>query len=167
MCVPIAMVVVAPISGALSDKMGAEGLTFTGLLIVSISQLLFIFIGLKTTMAYLIFLTLLAGIGVALFQSPNNSIIMSSVEHNHLGIAGSINSLARNIGMVTGLSLSTTILYSSMTQKAGYKVTNYIEGRDDLFLYGMHIAFLLSFLLCFIAFIVTAIRLFRKKSISK
>ena len=59
MCVPIAMVVVAPISGALSDKMGAEGLTFTGLLIVSISQLLFIFIGLKTTMAYLIFLTLL------------------------------------------------------------------------------------------------------------
>lgn len=167
MCVPIAMVVVAPISGALSDKMGAEGLTFTGLLIVSISQLLFIFIGLKTTMAYLIFLTLLAGIGVALFQSPNNSIIMSSVEHNHLGIAGSINSLARNIGMVTGLSLSTTILYYSMTQKAGYKVTNYIEGRDDLFLYGMHIAFLLSFLLCFIAFIVTAIRLFRKKSISK
>ena len=167
MCVPIAMVIVAPISGALSDKIGSEGLTFLGLFIVSVSQLLFILIGLKTTISYLVILTLLAGTGVALFQSPNNSIIMSSVEHNHLGIAGSINSLARNIGMVTGLSLSTTILYSSMTQKAGYKVNGYIDGRDDLFLYGMHIAFLVSFSLCFIAFIITGIRLYRKKSISK
>ena len=167
MCVPIAMVIVAPISGALSDKIGSEGLTFLGLFIVSVSQLLFILIGLKTTISYLVILTLLAGTGVALFQSPNNSIIMSSVEHNHLGIAGSINSLARNIGMVTGLSLSTTILYSSMTQKAGYKVNGYINGRDDLFLYGMHIAFLVSFSLCFIAFIITGIRLYRKKSISR
>ena len=167
MCVPIAMVIVAPISGALSDKIGSEGLTFLGLFIVSVSQLLFILIGLKTTISYLVLLTLLAGTGVALFQSPNNSIIMSSVEHNHLGIAGSINSLARNIGMVTGLSLSTTILYSSMTQKAGYKVNGYINGRDDLFLYGMHIAFLVSFSLCFIAFIITGIRLYRKKSIPK
>lgn len=167
MCVPIAMVIVAPISGALSDKIGSEGLTFLGLFIVSVSQLLFILIGLKTTISYLVVLTLLAGTGVALFQSPNNSIIMSSVEHNHLGIAGSINSLARNIGMVTGLSLSTTILYSSMTQKAGYKVNGYINGRDDLFLYGMHIAFLVSFSLCFIAFIITGIRLYRKKSIPK
>ena len=167
MCVPIAMVIVAPISGALSDKIGAKGLTFLGLFIVSISQLLFILIGLKTTISNLVLLTLLAGTGVALFQSPNNSIIMSSVEHNHLGIAGSINSLARNIGMVTGLSLSTTILYSSMTQKAGYKVNGYINGRDDLFLYGMHIAFLVSFSLCFIAFIITGIRLYRKKSIPK
>ena len=167
MCVPIAMVIVAPISGALSDKIGSEGLTFLGLFIVSVSQLLFILIGLKTTISHLVLLTLLAGTGVALFQSPNNSIIMSSVEHNHLGIAGSINSLARNIGMVTGLSLSTTILYSSMTQKAGYKVNGYINGRDDLFLYGMHIAFLVSFSLCFIAFIITGIRLYRKKSIPK
>ena len=167
MCVPIAMVIVAPISGALSDKIGAESLTFLGLFIVSISQLLFILIGLKTTISHLVLLTLLAGTGVALFQSPNNSIIMSSVEHNHLGIAGSINSLARNIGMATGLSLSTTILYSSMTQKAGYKVNGYINGRDDLFLYGMHIAFLVSFSLCFIAFIITGIRLYRKKSIPK
>lgn len=166
MCVPIAMVVVAPISGALSDKIGSEGLTFVGLLIVCISQILFVFIGLKATIPYLMILTLLTGTGVALFQSPNNSIIMSSVEPNHLGIAGSINSLARNLGMVTGLSLSTTILYSSMSYSAGYKVTSYIEGRDDLFLYGMHIAFFISFMLCFLAFIITGYRLLKKNSSS-
>ncbi len=162
MSVPIAMVVVAPISGALSDKIGSEGLTFTGLLIVCVAQLLFIFIGINTPIAFIVFLAVLTGIGVALFQSPNNSIIMSSVEPRHLGIAGSINSLARNLGMVIGLSLSTTILYMGMSHKAGYKVTSYVFGRDELFLYGMHIAFMVSFILCFIAFVITGYRLFRK-----
>ncbi|WP_297133498.1 MFS transporter [Terrisporobacter sp.] len=166
MCVPIAMVFVAPISGTLSDKFGSEGLTFIGLLVVCISQLLFIFIGINTPIPYLVVLALLTGTGVALFQSPNNSIIMSSVAPNHLGIAGSINSLARNLGMVIGLSLSTTILYSSMSYKAGYKVTSYIQGRDDLFLYGLHVAFSVSFILCFIAFLITVYRLFKKKFIS-
>ena len=167
MCIPIAMVVVAPISGALSDKIGSEGLTFVGLLIVCISQLLLVFISIKTAVPFLMLLTLLTGTGIALFQSPNNSIIMSSVSPSHLGIAGSINSLARNLGMVTGLSLSTTILYNAMSIQAGYKVTTYIEGRDDLFLYGMHVAFSVSFLLCFIAFVITGYRLFKKRNALK
>lgn len=166
MCIPLAMVFVAPISGTLSDKFGSEGLTFIGLCVVCISQALLIFLGVNTSVTFLIILTLLTGTGVALFQAPNNSIIMSSVSKNYLGIAGSINSLARNLGMVIGLSLSTTILYGAMSSKAGYKVTNYIEGRDDLFLYGMHVAFLVSFLLCFIALIITGYRFFTKKSSS-
>lgn len=162
MSVPIAMVIVAPISGTLSDKIGSEGLTFIGLGIVSITQFLFILINQATPLPYLITLTTLTGIGVALFQSPNNSIIMSSVEPIHLGIAGSINSLARNLGMVIGLSLSTTILYFGMSNKAGYRVTGYIAREDELFLYGMHLAFTISFVLCVIAFLITGYRLFRK-----
>ena len=50
-----------------------------------------------------------------------------------------------------------------MSLKAGYKVTGYIVGEDNLFLYGMHIAFLVSFLLCFIAFLITGFRLFKKR----
>lgn len=167
MTVPIAMVIVAPISGTLSDKIGSEALTFIGLGIVCIAQFLFIFINQVTPLLYLIILTTLTGIGVAMFQSPNNSIIMSSVEPRHLGIAGSINSLARNLGMVIGLSLSTTILYFGMSNKAGYKVTGYITGEDELFLYGMHIAFTVSFLLCIIAFLVTGYRLFIKSKLNQ
>lgn len=65
----------------------------------------------------------------------NNSTIISSVKLIHLGIAGSINSFARNLGRVIGLSLSTTILYFGISNKAGYKVTGYIAGQDELFLY--------------------------------
>ena len=87
---------------------------------------------------------------------------MSSVEPIHLGIARSINSLARNLCMVIVLSLSTTILYFGMSNKSGYKVTSYIAGEDELFLYGMHLTFTVSFVLCVIAFLITGYRLFRK-----
>lgn len=157
MTVPIVMVVVAPISGNLSDKISSEGLTFVGLGIVCITQILFIFINKATSLQYLITLTTLTGIDVALFQSPNNSIIMSYVEPIHLGIAGSINSLARNLGMVIGLSLSTTILYFGMSNKDGYKVPGYISGQSELFLSGMHIAFAVSFVLCVIAFNIVSV----------
>ena len=163
MAVPLAMVVVAPISGALADKLEPKLLTFIGLFIVCISQVLLLFMGANTHIYFLIIATLLSGIGVAIFQTPNNSIIMSSVEPKYLGITGSINALARNLGMVIGISFSTTILYNSMSNKIGYRVTNYILGRDDVFLYGMHIAFFVSFVLCFIAFLITGYRLFAKR----
>ncbi|WP_223889756.1 hypothetical protein [Lactobacillus paragasseri] len=47
---------------------------------------------------------------MGLFQSPNNSVIMSSVDQQFLGIAGSVNSLVRNFGMELRVSLSTIIL---------------------------------------------------------
>ncbi len=54
--------------------------------------------------------SLFYGVRMGLFQSPNNSVIMSSVDQQFLGIAGSVNSLARNFGMELGVSLSTIIL---------------------------------------------------------
>lgn len=41
--------------------------------------------------------SLFYGVRMGLFQSPNNSVIMSSVDQQFLGIAGSVNSLARNL----------------------------------------------------------------------
>lgn len=162
MSVPIAMMIVAPISGSLSDRMGSEILTFIGLVIVTITQFLFIFMDQSTSVPYLVSITTMTGVGVALFQSPNNSIIMSSVKPNKLGIAGSLNSLARNLGMIIGISLSTTILYLAMSHKAGFKVITYIDNMPMLFIYGMHVAFAVSFILCLIACIISAYRLFKK-----
>lgn len=162
MSVPIAMMIVAPISGSLSDRMGSEILTFIGLVVVTITQFLYMFIDQSTSVIYLVAVTTMNGVGIALFQSPNNSIIMSSVKPNKLGIAGSLNSLARNLGMIIGISLSTTILYLGMSHKAGYKVITYIDNQPMLFVYGMHIAFAVSFALCLIACVVSAYRLFKK-----
>ena len=57
--------------------------------------------GQTPTAVVMIYMALL-GAGVATFQSPNTSSIMGSVPRNQLGIAGGINALFRNLGMVSG-----------------------------------------------------------------
>ena len=66
----------------------------------------------------------------------------------------------RNLGFVFGISLSTTLLYSLMSKKIGYHVTGYIEGRDDVFVYGMHYVYISAAIICAIGAILTAYRLY-------
>ncbi|AOA01522.1 MULTISPECIES: MFS transporter [Carnobacterium] len=162
MVFPMVMVIAAPISGSLSDKIGAEILTFIGLAVLTLVQLAYIFIGVDTNLIWFAVLTGLMGLGSALFQSPNNAIVMSSVPKDQLGIAGSMNSLARNLGMVFGISFATTILYWAMSSKAGFKVTTYLADQPQLFVYGMHVTFTVSFAICLFATCLTGYRLLKK-----
>lgn len=161
MVFPFIMVLVAPISGYITDKVGAEILTFIGLIVLTSSQFIFFLLGEKTILSIFILASVLMGLGNALFQAPNNTLVMGSVERKDLGIAGSLNSLARNLGMVVGISLATTVLYTAMTHDYGQKVTTYVKGRPDVFIYGMHITYLVSFFICFVATILTGIRFFK------
>lgn len=155
--------VVAPISGYLSDKIGSEFLTFLGLILMSIG---FVFMATLNENSSLIIVAVFIAImtvGNGMFQSPNNSLVMSTVPKNKLGIAGSVNALVRNLGMVLGVSLSTMILYNRMSYKIGYRVVNYVEGRNDVFIYGMRYVFIGSAVMCAIGAIITAVRLYSSK----
>ena len=159
MIYPLILSIVAPISGYLSDKIGSEFLTFLGLCLTVAG--LFMMSTLKENSSFYligVFLGILA-VGNGLFQSPNNSLVMSLVPGNKLGIAGSINALLRNIALTLGIVLSTTILYKSMSRKIGYSVSNLIEGRNDVFMYGMRIVYLCFAGICLVGVILTAVRL--------
>jgi len=80
-----------------------------------------------------------------------------------LGISGSVNALIRNLGMLFGISLSILILYSRMSSKIGYNVSNYVEGRDDVFVYGMKAAYLAAAAICALGALLTAVRLYNKR----
>lgn len=99
------------------------------------------------------------GIGSGLFQSPNNSLVMSKVPRTQLGSAGSVNSLVRNVGMVVGITIATTILFHEMSAKAGYRVTGLVPGRPELFINGMHVVFMTSASICFVAALLAGWRM--------
>ena len=164
MVFPLVMVIVAPISGMLSDKVGPMILCLIGLGILTLSQFCYMLIGETTPLALFAVIPALMGLGNALFQAPNNAIVMSSVDVKDLGIAGSLNSLARNFGMVVGISTSTTILYSSMSYKFGSRVTTYLAERPDVFIYGLRVTYFVSFTICLLAFFMTAWRYFKNKT---
>jgi len=163
MVIPFTMIIGSPISGYITDKIGAKLLTFIGLILITISQLLYLVLGQHTSLIFFVFASIFVGLGNALFQAPNNTLVMSNVEKTDLGVAGSLNSLARNLGMVVGISLATTVLYAAMSHDYGKKVTTYISGRPDVFIYGMHAVYITSFIICLIATILTGIRFFKSK----
>lgn len=162
MTFPIVQVVVAPIAGAVSDKIGPKLLTFIGLILISISQIGYMFMSLATPMWIFMLFVGLVGLGNGIFQAPNNTIVMNSVEVKDLGIAGGINALARELGMIIGISAATTVLFSSMSHTAGHTVTSYIPSQPGLFISGMHVAFMVSLVICLVATVITGVRLLRK-----
>lgn len=161
---PVIIAVIAPFSGYLSDKIGSEYLTFIGLIVMGIGMSLMTTLNENSSIQGLIIYISLIAIGNALFLSPNNSLVMSSAPGDKLGIAGSINAFVRNLGQSTGVTIATLILYSFMSVKMGSKVLGYVEGRDDIFLFGMKYVYIASALSCFIGVVITAIRLKQKRS---
>lgn len=155
MTYPLLLSVAAPISGHLSDKVGSEKLTFAGLLLISLGLFCMSTLNEHSSVLLLLLFIAIMAIGNGLFQSPNNSLVMSTVPRNKLGIAGSINSLIRNVGMVCGIALSTTILYGTMSTKLGYRVTDYVAGKNDVFVYGMRVVYITAGCICLVGAALT------------
>lgn len=160
---PLILAVLSPVCGTLSDKIGAEGLTLAGLLLMASG---FFLMSRLTEHSWVgicaVFVSIMA-IGQAFFQPANNSLIMSTCSRDKLGIVGSVNSLVRNLGQIVGITLSTTLLYGFMSQKLNLRVSDYIKGRDDVFVYGMNSVYLTLVAVCLLGAILTAIRLFQAK----
>lgn len=155
MTYPLLLSVAAPVSGHLSDKVGSEKLTFAGLLLISLGLFCMSTLNEHSSVLLLLLFIAIMAIGNGLFQSPNNSLVMSTVPRNKLGIAGSINSLIRNVGMVCGIALSTTILYGTMSTKLGYRVTDYVAGKNDVFVYGMRVVYITAGCICLVGAALT------------
>lgn len=160
---PIVLSIVAPFSGYLSDKIGSEILTLIGLIFTSLGLFLISSLNEKSSVAFLLIYIVVMTMGNGMFQSPNNSLVMSTVPKSKLGIAGSVNALIRNLGFVLGTSVSTLILYNRMSVKVGHRVTDYIVGRDDVFMYGMKFVYICAGSLCVFGAIITAFRLYNSK----
>ena len=163
MTYPLILTIAAPVSGHLSDKIGSEILTFIGLMLTSLGLFFMSTLnGHSNLSTMLIFITAMS-LGNGLFQSPNTALIMSTVTRDKLGVAGSINALVRNMGMVCGISLATTVLYRMMSFKIGYRVTDYVAGNNDAFIYGMKTVYITAAAICFAGALLTLIRLIKKQ----
>ncbi|NRT78657.1 MFS transporter [Clostridium beijerinckii] len=160
---PLLLTVVAPFSGSLSDKIGSEILTFIGLILISLGLVLMATLNIDSNLLITIVFIGIMSIGLGLFQSPNNSLIMSTVPKDKLGIAGSVNALVRNLGMVCGIALATTLLYSMMSSAIGQRVTDFVVGRSDAFIYGMRTVYIAAGVISLIGAALTFFRLRSKK----
>jgi EmrB/QacA subfamily drug resistance transporter len=161
---PLILAILSPICGTLSDRIGSEGMTLAGLILLALGFFLMSRLTEHSFIGICALFVAIMAIGQALFQPANNSLIMSACPKEKLGIVGSVNSLVRNLGQIAGITLSTTSLYCFMSFKLNRHVADYINGRDDVFIYGMSKVYLILVAVCCMGAAFTAIRLFHVKN---
>ena len=136
MIVPfVFLLFISPVAGELSDRFGSRRLCSLGMVLLGLSlvSLIFLFPGMETL--GILWRMALAGVGTALFVSPNNTTIMGAVPMVQRGIASGAVATARNLGMVMGVALATTIFTSSfarLTQGGG--LDNYTPAMVPYFM---------------------------------
>lgn len=139
---PLVTAFMAPLAGALSDRITYRPLTISGLVLTALGMVLLASLGPGTPLLAIGALVVLLGLGSALFQSPNSSSVMGSVPRDRLGIAGSLNSFFRNLGMVSGTTLAVSLF--SLVTKA--RMDTLASGAMDasLFLKGFRVVALVA-----------------------
>ncbi|HUX38898.1 MAG TPA: MFS transporter, partial [Rectinemataceae bacterium] len=110
---PVAMAVLSPLSGRLSDRIGSRPLAVAALALNGLALAFFGGIGPASPPWLILFPLFAMGIGFGLFQSPNNSAALGSAPKEKLGTANAITQLVKNLGMVIGISFS-TVAFSSL-----------------------------------------------------
>lgn len=111
---PAVMLVVAPFAGTLSDLIGSRLLTTAGLSCVTLAIALLATLGVGAGPVDVALRLALMGLGLGIFQAPNNSAIMGAVPRDRLGAASSMLGTMRHIGMVGGIAVSGAVLVQEL-----------------------------------------------------
>jgi len=114
---PLIMVIAAPLSGNLSDRLGSRLLSTAGMLVLAGGLFGLSSLNAETPFGLVSVILAVIGLGVGLFSSPNNSALMGAAPRPQQGVAGGVLATARNVGMSLGVALAGAIfntVYNSM-----------------------------------------------------
>ena len=116
---PLTVALVAPFSGALSDRVSSRLITSIGLGVLLFGFLMVSTLSADTSVLGYLLRFIPVGIGIGLFQAPNNSAIMGSAPRERSGVASSLLSLTRTVGQTTGIAMLGAFWERRVTALAG------------------------------------------------
>jgi EmrB/QacA subfamily drug resistance transporter len=110
MAVPIALAVASPAAGFLSDRFGPQLLCPLGAAALALGLGSLAFAGPEDSLASIAARLALCGLGMGLFQPPNNNAVMGTLPRDRLGSGGGMLATARVLGQVLGISAGSALL---------------------------------------------------------
>ncbi|HSO28106.1 MAG TPA: MFS transporter [Anaerolineales bacterium] len=149
--VPISLGLTAPISGSLSDRYGSRPITMIGLAVLTAGFLAVRTISVDTTAVGYVLRFLPVGLGLGIFQSPNNSAIMGTAPRRRLGIVSGMLAITRTLGQTTGIAILGAVWSSRVFYHAGQVLpagattapaADQVAGLQDTFLLVVVLVFL-------------------------
>jgi EmrB/QacA subfamily drug resistance transporter len=126
--------VVAPIAGAVSDRIGGQRLMATGLALQAVG-LGWIAVVATPTTAYVEFVGpfLISGVGMALFFAPVANVVLSSVKPAEEGQASGANNAIRELGGVFGVAVLAAVFAAHGSYASGQQ---FVDGMNPAVLVG-------------------------------
>ncbi|HXM71192.1 MAG TPA: MFS transporter [Thermoanaerobaculia bacterium] len=107
---PVALMVVAPLGGAIRDRIGSRVPTGAGMLLTAAGMAL---LAVPASRADLTVVALaVAGAGLGLFVAANNAATMFSAPPQRAGAAGGLLNMARGLGTALGVALTSLVIAS-------------------------------------------------------
>ena len=107
---PIVMAAFSAPAGRLSDRLEPRLLTSTGMALTALGLFAFTRLDADTSMAFVIAIQVVLGLGFALFSSPNMNAAMSAVPRSYLGMASGLIGTMRGSGQMLSMALAMLVL---------------------------------------------------------
>ncbi len=108
-------VLLAPVSGFLTDRYGARPFATAGMIIFTISLLLLAMLNYNFNPLFFEIILFISGIGSGMFASPNTTAIMDSVPKSDRASGNGVRITLQNIGQTISMVLFFTILITIFT----------------------------------------------------
>jgi len=160
----LAFMIIGPLSGRLSDRVGSKLLAPIGLGVSALGLLGLVFVQASTPFWLLSAFMALMGGGSGFFVSPNTNAIMSSVQAQMRGAAAGILNMLNNTGQMLSIAIVFPVALSHVPQNAMMQIFIYGGGMSKYpaaltaFMSGLHNAFLISCLISLVAMVIAALR---------
>jgi EmrB/QacA subfamily drug resistance transporter len=115
---PVAMAVLSPLAGRLSDRIESRVLASAGMALTTLALVPFILMSAQTPLWAIILYLVILGCGFGLFSSPNVNAIMSAVERKSYGVASATLGTMRLVGQTFSMGIATLIFALYLGQVA-------------------------------------------------
>jgi MFS family permease len=155
--VPLALAVMAPLAGLLTDRFGSRLPMVSGMLLAAVSLVGLAMVSGETLWPMLLLLGGL-GIGLGLFTPPNNSAIMGSAPPNRLGVAGGILNMTRSLGTSFGVAVTGALLAALLSARMGEQIESTLLVAPAVLQAAAHQTILFLAALAGVAGLLSAVR---------
>lgn len=154
----VGMGVAAQTTGRLSDRFGPRRFALGGYLLMVATALLYSLLTNATPLWVVAVLQLANGLGMGIWNVPNNAMIMSAVPASRLGVVGALTNLTRNVGNVVGQAVAAGVVVAVMAGQ-GFDIplseVRETAGASAAFFDGWRAAYWMAALFLGAAFVAT------------
>ena len=155
--VPISMAIVAPFSGAASDRWGPAIPASAGIVVMVVALLSLTTLPAGFALPDLVWRLVLLGVGQGLFMSPNSSAVLGSVPGRRVGTASGILAQMRVNGQALGIAISAAVVASRLPVHLA-ELGGAPADQAAALAAAIHDAFVVAALVCSIAIVTSLVR---------